>query len=237
MNAPTRSARVRMAREAVVFGMVGALTVCSAVVAKRGGLGPALAAVEPAPATVEATIDPAPPIQLVASSADALDADVETFADAGVDSIDAPAAPEGDGPRRWVGEDGAEYFTPESGHVRYFDGRPIRPARTVWMVVTAYSPDERSCGVWADGKTASLKSVWTNAMEMVAADTRLLPFGTLLTVPGYAGDRVVPVTDRGGAIKGARLDVLYATHEIALRWGVQRLPVTIWEYADEEPRG
>jgi 3D (Asp-Asp-Asp) domain-containing protein len=60
----------------------------------------------------------------------------------------------------------------------------------------------------------------------------MLPFGTLLSIPGYDNGAVVPVLDRGGAIKGARLDVLYPTHEIALEWGVQRLPVTVWEYAD-----
>lgn len=120
----------------------------------------------------------------------------------------------------------------EPGHDRYFNGRPIRPVRTLTMTVTAYSPDERSCGKWADGITASLKSVWTNGMRLVAADTRLLPMGTMISVPGYAGGEVVPVLDRGGAIKGHRLDVLYPTHEIALRWGVRKIPVTVWEYAD-----
>lgn len=116
--------------------------------------------------------------------------------------------------------------------IRYYNGRPVRPVRTIEMTVTAYSPDARSCGKWADGITASNKSVWTNGMQLVAADTRLLPFGTLLTVPGYAGDEIVPVLDRGGAIKGKRLDVLYPTHEIALQWGVQKIPVVVWEYAD-----
>jgi len=116
--------------------------------------------------------------------------------------------------------------------IRYFNGRAVRPVKTYWMTVTAYSPDERSCGKWADGITASNKSVWTNAMQMVAADTRILPFGSLLTIEGYANDQIVPVEDRGGAIKGMRLDLLYPTHEEALQWGVQRMPVTVWEYVD-----
>ena len=103
----------------------------------------------------------------------------------------------------------------------------------MWMTVTAYSPDARSCGEFADGRTASMKSVWTNGGCLVAADSKVLPIGSLVTVPGYAGDMVVPVLDRGGKIKGSRLDVLYPTHEIALSWGVQRLPVTVWEYADD----
>lgn len=119
--------------------------------------------------------------------------------------------------------------------IRWFDGRPIRPAGTMTMVVTAYSPDERSCGKWADGITASGYSVWTNGMKLVAADTSILPLGTLVSIPGYDGEDVVPVLDRGGAIKGKRLDVLYPSHERALQWGVQTLEVTIWEYADGKP--
>ena len=72
-------------------------------------------------------------------------------------------------------------------------------------------------------------------MKLVAADTRLLPLGSLITVPGYDEGSIVPVLDRGGAIKGHRLDVLYPTHEIAREWGVQKLEITVWEYADGLP--
>lgn len=119
--------------------------------------------------------------------------------------------------------------------IRFFNGRPVRPAKTMWMTVTAYSPDERSCGDSADGITSSIHSVWTNAMRLVAADTRILPLGSMITVPGYDEGNIVPVLDRGGAIKGHRLDVLYPTHAIARVWGVQRLKVTVWEYADGKP--
>jgi len=121
---------------------------------------------------------------------------------------------------------------PQPATVMSFDGRPLRKVRDVKLKVTAYSPDERSCGIWADGVTASGYSVWTNGMKLVAADTKLLPFGTILTVPGYNGGEPVQVLDRGGKIKGHRLDVLYPTHEIAMEWGVQDLTVTVWEYAD-----
>ena len=117
-------------------------------------------------------------------------------------------------------------------NVPTFDGRPLRPVKTMRMLTTAYSPDERSCGAFADGITASGYSVWTNGMKLVAADTKLLPFGTIISVPGYHGGRPVPVLDRGGRIKGGRLDLLYPTHETALKWGAQRLDVTVWEYAD-----
>jgi 3D (Asp-Asp-Asp) domain-containing protein len=126
---------------------------------------------------------------------------------------------------------------PKVGEVRYFNGRPIRAVRTMRMRVTAYSPDHRSCGIHADGITASGFSVDVNGGRLVAADRRLFPFGSLLSVPGYASGQVVPVLDRGGAIKGSRLDVLYPTHEVAREWGVQNIDVMVWEYADGKPIG
>jgi 3D (Asp-Asp-Asp) domain-containing protein len=124
--------------------------------------------------------------------------------------------------------------------MRWFHGRPVRPKRVLWMRVTAYSPDERSCPGTADGRTATMHCVSTNNWHLVAADPTVLPMGSMLTVPGYgkleSGEEpIVPVLDIGGAIKGERLDVLFPTHEEALKWGVKDLPVVIWEYADGKP--
>lgn len=119
--------------------------------------------------------------------------------------------------------------------MRWFNGRPVRPARTVRMVVTGYSPDARSCGDSADGYTATMHSVETNAFQLVAADPTVLPYGSMLTVAGYAGNLIVPVLDCGSKIKGNHIDILFKTHEQAMKWGVKHLTVTIWEYADGEP--
>lgn len=120
---------------------------------------------------------------------------------------------------------------------KFFDGRPVRAVKTIEMVVTAYSPDWRSCGDSADGITATLHHVSTNGTKLVAADPRLLPYGTMLTIPGYDAGKVVPVLDCGGAIKGNRLDVLFPTHEEARQWGVRKIKVTVWDYADGLPAG
>lgn len=127
--------------------------------------------------------------------------------------------------------------------LRWFDARPVRPARLLWMTVTAYSPDPRSCGDSADGLTATMHCVSTNAHLLVASDPRVLPYGSMLSIPGYgmtgSGARqepaIVPVLDCGGAIKGYRLDVLFPTHAQAMQWGVRTLPVTVWEFADGLP--
>jgi 3D (Asp-Asp-Asp) domain-containing protein len=116
--------------------------------------------------------------------------------------------------------------------IRVFDGRLVRPAKAMWMVVTAYSPDERSCPGTADNITASNHHVLTNAHRLVAADSRVLPLGSMISIPGYDRGQIVPVLDRGGAIKGNRLDVLFPTHEQARAWGVRRVKITVWSPAD-----
>jgi len=119
--------------------------------------------------------------------------------------------------------------------LRWFNGRPIRPVRTMTMTVTAYSPDSRSCGDSADGITATLHSVTTNAHKLVAADPKVLPYGSLVSIPGYDRGQIVPVLDCGAKIKGRRLDLLYPTHEQAIKWGNRSMRVTIWGYADGKP--
>ena len=101
--------------------------------------------------------------------------------------------------------------------------------RVIRMEVTAYCPCSKCCGPLARGVTASGRSVRHNGGRFVAADTGVLPFGTQLLIPGYHNDRPVEVIDRGGAIKGRKLDVYFPTHRQALEWGRQWLPVTVVE--------
>jgi 3D (Asp-Asp-Asp) domain-containing protein len=101
--------------------------------------------------------------------------------------------------------------------------------RTVRMEVTAYCPCVKCCGPNAQGITASGKLITHNGGKFVAADTSVLPFGKRLVIPGYADNQPVEVADRGGAIKGNKLDLFFATHEAALQWGRQTLEVTVLE--------
>ena len=59
----------------------------------------------------------------------------------------------------------------------------------------------------------------------IAADTRHYPFGTRMYVPGYGWGRV---EDRGGDIKGYRLDLFFRSHRDALAWGRAKKKVTVW---------
>lgn len=89
------------------------------------------------------------------------------------------------------------------------------------MKVTAYCTCSKCCGSWADGITASGKRA---EGKLIAAD-RQYPFGTMMDVPGYG---LASVEDRGGAIKGDKLDLLFPSHDAALQWGVRWLDVKIY---------
>lgn len=101
--------------------------------------------------------------------------------------------------------------------------------RTFLMEVTAYCHCAKCCGKHAHGITASGKDVSYNGGAFVAADTSVLPFGTKLSIPGYASEQPVEVIDRGGAIKGNHVDVYFPTHKEAMNWGKRVVPVTIVE--------
>jgi 3D (Asp-Asp-Asp) domain-containing protein len=174
-----------------------------------------------------------------ASSASSSDRDVEDAAGSEPDMqvhgtsplVELPSEPSGQAAAAPPARDSI------AGEARLFDGRPLRLVRTIRMRVTAYSPDERSCGASADGITASGYSVYTNGGALVAADPKVLPLGSIVRVPGYDGGSCVPVLDVGGAIKGARLDVLFPTHEEAMAWGVRDLEVEVWDFDDGRPSG
>lgn len=122
--------------------------------------------------------------------------------------------------------------------------RPRRPADTVMrMEVTGYCDCQICCNwkrswwrlgrpVIASGpdrgkpKVVGLTASGTMARPgTVAADTSVLPFGTVVHVPGYGWGIV---EDRGGAIKGHKLDLFYKSHRQALQWGRQHVNVMVW---------
>ena len=90
--------------------------------------------------------------------------------------------------------------------------------------ITAYCPCEKCCGRWADGITASGHEI-QKGDKFCAADSSI-PFGTTIDIPEYGR---VPVLDRGGAIKGNRIDVYFDTHQEALNWGVMNLVIKEFE--------
>jgi 3D (Asp-Asp-Asp) domain-containing protein len=97
--------------------------------------------------------------------------------------------------------------------------------QTVKMRVTAYCPCPKCCGSYSDGITACNHRIRQGDV-FVAADSEY-PFGTEMVIAGYNNGRAVKVLDRGGVIKGNRLDVFFNSHKEALKWGVRHIDVKV----------
>lgn len=97
--------------------------------------------------------------------------------------------------------------------------------QTIEMRVTAYCPCEKCCGQYADGITANGHKI--SPMDTFVAADKTYPFGTEMIIEGYGNTKPVKVLDRGGAIRGDKLDVFFHTHQQALEWGVRYINVLI----------
>ncbi len=84
------------------------------------------------------------------------------------------------------------------------------------FVVTAYCTCRICCGVYSGGNRTASGTVPTSN-RTIAVDTDVIPFGTRVIIDG----QVYVAEDRGGAIKGKRIDMFFMTHKEALRWGKQ----------------
>ncbi len=103
---------------------------------------------------------------------------------------------------------------------------PILPEEEVeWQSfkATAYCPCKKCCDK-NDGITAS--GVKAKEGITIAADWDVLPAGTEVEIQGI-GTRIVQ--DKGGAIRGNRIDIFFENHRDALNFGVQELLVRIKE--------
>jgi len=77
--------------------------------------------------------------------------------------------------------------------------------------------NRKAVGITASG----LRARWGT----IAADTEIFPFGTIMYVPGY-GYGIVE--DRGGDIKGYKIDLYHSTHGAAKQWGREVINVKVW---------
>ncbi|MHC0039009.1 3D domain-containing protein [Pseudoneobacillus sp. C159] len=106
------------------------------------------------------------------------------------------------------------------------------PTKTV--VATGYTAGYESTGKNPDhpsyGITYSGVKVKRDLYSTIAADLTVFPIGTILFIPGY-GYGVV--ADKGGAIKGNRLDLFYETvQDVYEKWGKKSVDVYVIEYGD-----
>lgn len=88
-----------------------------------------------------------------------------------------------------------------------------------YFTITYYCPCTKCCGKYANGITASGKTA--TAGRTIAASSQY-KFGTQMSINGH----VYTVEDRGGAIKGNKIDIYVDSHSEALKLGKQtKVPV------------
>ena len=88
------------------------------------------------------------------------------------------------------------------------------------MKITAYTKNDKGM----NGKGITTNGEMVQEGRTIAAD-RSIPFGTEIYIPEL-GEQFV-VTDRGGAIKGDRLDLFMESRKDAMEFGVRDLEVVI----------
>ena len=100
------------------------------------------------------------------------------------------------------------------------------------FVLTAYCSCVKCCGEWSAEhpsrigtdyvqKTAS--GTIPTAGRTISVDTSVIPFGTTVIIRGHE----YVVEDRGGAIKGNKIDIFFDDHDEALEFGRQTAEVFI----------
>lgn len=116
--------------------------------------------------------------------------------------------------------------------VRLLESEHFRGGRTVDMLceVTAYCPgpccntehatgdDGTTALDWSDQLAAgglSITSLLAAGLRPAAVDTTVIPFGSIIDCDGV----LYVALDRGGAIKGARLDLAMDTHDESVEFG------------------
>jgi len=103
---------------------------------------------------------------------------------------------------------------------------------------TGYTPGPESCGKSADGKTSIMKDTDVHPYG-IAADPKILPYGTKIVVPGYLAKNYKghkwPVDDTGGAMRHAweqdgiiHIDLRYKTVYSARRWGQRWVNIRVY---------
>lgn len=92
------------------------------------------------------------------------------------------------------------------------------------FVITAYCTCRICCGVYS-GRNRTASGTVPTSNRTIAVDTSVIPFGTKVVING----QVYVAEDRGGAIKGNRIDMFFMTHKEALRWGRRTMDVYLAE--------
>lgn len=98
--------------------------------------------------------------------------------------------------------------------------------------LTAYCPCVKCCGEWSAEHPSRIGTGYVQrtasgtipaAGRTIGVDTSVIPFGTTVIINGHE----YVAEDRGGALKGNKIDIFFACHDKALEFGQQTAEVFI----------
>jgi len=95
--------------------------------------------------------------------------------------------------------------------------------KTLTVKASAYTANCNGCsGITATG--INLKK--NPSAKVIAVDPKVIPLGTKVHVEGY-GEAIAG--DKGGAIKGNKIDVFLPSKQNAINWGVKTVEVKVYK--------
>lgn len=100
--------------------------------------------------------------------------------------------------------------------------------------VTAYAPYDNQSGICADENPSVTSTGTTPGWGTIAVDPDVIPYGTLLYVPGYG---IGIASDTGAALRlypGVAIDVYMDTYDEAMQWGSQTLDIIVLDTIKKE---
>lgn len=93
--------------------------------------------------------------------------------------------------------------------------------KEIYVSSTAYTASCKGCsGVTSTG--VNLKS--NPGAKIIAVDPSVIPLGSKVYVEGYG---YAVAADKGGAIKGNKIDVFFSSKNDAYRWGVKQVKIRV----------
>jgi 3D (Asp-Asp-Asp) domain-containing protein len=95
--------------------------------------------------------------------------------------------------------------------------------KTITVKAYAYTVDCKGCsGITATG--LNLKK--NPSMKVIAVDPKVIPLGSKVYVEGYG---YAVAADKGGGIRGNKIDVFMPTKAKAIQWGVRTVKVKVYK--------
>lgn len=110
-------------------------------------------------------------------------------------------------------------------------GSDAKSIKTMTVNASAYTA---FCAEGCSGRTRSgydvSNTIYYNGMRIIATDLSVLPMYSVVKIEGFNEKFIV--LDTGGAIKGSKIDVLFASNSEAIKFGRKNVKLEVIRYGE-----